>query len=214
MDESAVLDQFHKQKIATIEELVGWLECSTITARRRLKQWHSFTSINQNGRYYTLSRVPVFDENGLWRYQRVLFSKHGNMKQTLIALITESPKGLSAIEIANLLDIAPNSSFISRMSAAEGIKREKCQGRFVYFSERAEISSLRNNAPGGAGQGIRVLTDAEAVMMLVELLKHPGIGIEELAARVSNAGRGVSPQAVRAFLERHDLLKKTSDTQH
>lgn len=214
MDESAVLDQFRKQKIATIEELVGWLKCSTITARRRLKQWHSFTSINQNGRYYALPRVPVFDENGLWRYQRVLFSKHGNMKQTIIALLTNAPKGLSAVEIAKLVDLAPNSSFISRMTAADGIQREKCQGRFVYFSERAEIYSQQKDIPEGAGQGIQVLTDAEAVIMLVELLKHPGIGIEALATLVSKTGREVPPQAVRAFLERHDLLKKTSDTQH
>ena len=90
MDENQVLDRFRRQKIATIEQLVKWLKCSVITVRRRLKRWQSFTSINQNGRYYSLPQIPVFDQNGLWRYQAVLFSKHGNLKQTIVALIVNS----------------------------------------------------------------------------------------------------------------------------
>ena len=50
-------------------------------------------------------------------------------------------------------------------------------------------------------------------MILVELIKHPGIGVEQLAARVSEHSQWVEPAAVRAFLELHGLVKKTSDTQ-
>jgi hypothetical protein len=212
MDEKQVLDRFRRQQIATIEQLVEWLKCSVITVRRRLKAWRSFTSINQNGRYYTLPEVPVFDPSGLWRYQRVLFSKHGNLKQTLVAMITRSSKGLSAVEIARLVDLAPNSSFISRITHGLGVQREKHQGRFVYFSERPEIYSLQKYARASGRQEARMPTDQEAVMILVELLKHPGSGIEELAARVSKPSRWIAPETVRAFLERHDLVKKTSDT--
>lgn len=213
MDEKQVLDRFRRQKIATIEQLVKWLKCSVMTVRRRLKEWRSFTSINQNGRYYTLPQVSVFNPNGLWRYQRVLFSKHGNLKQTVVALITNSARGLSAVEIARLVDLAPNSSFISRMANVAGVQREKHQGRFVYLSERPEIYTLQKYALASGRQGAGVLSDQEAVMILVELLKHPGIGIEQLAARVSKQGQWVEPEAIRAFLELHDLVKKTLDTQ-
>lgn len=211
MDEKQVLDQFRRQKTATIGQLVKWLKCSVMTVRRRLKKWRSLTSINQNGCYYTLPQVPDFDPNGLWRYQRVLFSKHGNLKQTIVALITNSAKGLSAAEIARLVDLAPNSSFISRVANVPGIQREKHQGRFVYLSERSEIYTAQKYALASGRKGVGVPTDHEAVMILVELLKHPGIGIEELAARVAKQGQWVEPQAVRAFLELHDLVKKTSD---
>lgn len=212
MDEKQVLGRFLQQKIATIDQLEGWLSCSVVTVRRRLKAWRSFTSINQNGRYYTLPQVPVFDSSGLWRYQGVLFSKHGNLKQTLVAMITSSSKGLSAVEIARLVDLAPNSSFISRITHGFGVQREKHRGRFVYFSERAEIYSLQKYTLASGRQEAGRPTDQEAVMILVELLKHPGIGIEELAARVSTPSRWIAPEAVRVFLERHDLVKKTSDT--
>lgn len=212
MDDKKVLENFRRQKIATIEQLVQWLKCSVITVRRRLKEWRSLTSINQNGRYYTLPEVPVFDPNGLWRYQRVLFSTHGNLKQTLVAMINKSARGLSAVEIARLVDLPFNSSFISRMARVPGVKREKHKGRFVYFSAGPEIYTLQQHARASGRKGAGMPTDSEAVMILVELVKDPGIGIEQLATRVAQQGQWVEPEAIRAFLERHDLVKKTADT--
>jgi hypothetical protein len=213
MDENQVLDQFRRQKIATIEQLVKWLKCSVITVRRRLKRWQSFTSINQNGRYYSLPQIPVFDQNGLWRYQAVLFSKHGNLKQTIVALIANSAKGLSAVEIARFVGLAPNSSFISRFKNMPGVQREKHHGRFIYLSDRPEVYSFQKRALASNRRAGGLPTDAEAVMILVELIKHPGIGVEQLAARVAKHSPWVEPAAVRAFLELHGLVKKNSDTQ-
>ena len=48
--------------------------------------------------------------------------------------------------------------------------------------------------------------------ILVQLIKYPGIGIEQLAGKVSKQGKRIDPGAVRKFLQFHDLLKKTSDT--
>jgi hypothetical protein len=208
MDENHVLEYFDRRKIITLEQLIEMLKCSAITARRRLKQWRTHTSINQNGRYYTLPEIPVFDQNGLWKYQAVLFSKHGNLKQTIISLIVNSPKGLSAVEIAELVDIAPNSSFLSQFKNVAGVKREKHRGRFVYLSDRPEI---------GARQKQRWVatsfpTDAQAVVLLVQLIKHPEIGVDQLADHVSEQGHSVEPAAIRSFLQFHDLLKKTTDT--
>ena len=144
MNEKTILRKFRRLKIVTIEELVGLLQCSAITARRRLKNWQTYTSVNKNGRYYTLPQIPVFDENGLWKYQQVLFSKHGNLTKTIVELIRTSQKGLSAVEIAGI-DLTPNSSFLSRIKKVPGVRREKHQGRFVYLSERPEIYSRQKH---------------------------------------------------------------------
>jgi hypothetical protein len=208
MDEKDALDHFNRQKIITLEQLIGLLECSTITARRRLKQWQTYTSINKNGRYYTLPQTPEFDQNGLWRYQTVIFSRHGNLKQTIISLITESPKGLSTGEIAKLVDLVPNSSFLSQIKDVAGVKRQKHQGRFVYLSDRPEIYTRQKRG----WVAVDLPTDAQAVVILVQLIKHPGIDIEQLAGHVSEQGLSIEPAAIRSFLQLHDLLKKTSDT--
>ena len=212
MDENRVLEKFRRQKIITIGQLVEWLKCSVITARRRLKKWQSYTSINKNGSYYALSQIPVFDENGLWKYRKVLFSKHGNLKQTIVALITGSSKGLSAAEIAELVDFVPNSSFLSRIKSVPGVRREKHQGRFIYLSDQPQIYSrqMQTRATGQAVVGFP--SDSEAVEILVQLIKYPDIGIEQLAAKVSKPGKQLGAAMIRRFLRFHDLLKKTSAT--
>ena len=212
MDEKGVLQKFRQKKIITIEQLVQLFQCSVITVRRRLKKWNTYTSINKNGGYYTLPHIPVFDANGLWRCQSVLFSKHGNLKQTIIWLIRQSQTGLSAGEIAKIVDLTASSSFFSQIKSAAGISREKHHGRFVYFSDSVQSAHrqkrkrmLRRTGP------IDWPTDAEAVVILVELIKRPGIDIEQLAAKVQEKARQLDSTVIRRFLEFHDLLKKISD---
>lgn len=212
MDEKYVLQDFHRQKVITIEQLIKLLQCSVITVRRRLKKWNTYTSINKNGRYYTLPQIPVFDANGLWRYHSVLFSRHGNLKQTIIWLIRQSQTGLNAGEIAKIVDLAPSSSFFAQIKNADGISREKHHGRFVYFSDGVQSAHRQKHKRMLRRTGsIDWPTDAEAVVILVELIKHPGIDIEQLAAKVQEKGEGLDSTIIRRFLESHDLLKKNPD---
>jgi hypothetical protein len=212
MDEKLALERFRRQKIITIDQLVELLTCSVITARRRLKKWKTYTSINQNGRYYTLPQIPVFDEYGLWRYRTVLFSKHGNLTQTIVAMIQASTKGLSTVQIADILDLAPNSSFISRIKNVLGVKREKHQGRFVYFSDQPEIYTRQKDRWFETEDTVGFPTDAQAIILLVHLIKHPGVGIDQLTQQVSKKDKPIDSDSVRRFLQFHGLLKKIADT--
>jgi hypothetical protein len=212
MDEKLALERFQQKKIITIDQLVELLTCSVITARRQLKKWQTYTSINQNGRYYTLPQIPVFDENGLWRFQSVLFSKHGNLTKTIVALIKTSSKGLITVQIADFLDLPRNSSFISRIKDVPGVKREKHQGRFVYFSSQPEIYNRQKNRWFETADTVDLPTDAQAIIILVHLIKHPGIRIDQLAKQVSKKDIPIDSDSVRRFLQFHGLLKKITDT--
>lgn len=213
MDEKDVLRKFRRQKIITLEQLVCLLQCSAITVRRRLKKWQTYTSINKNGRYYTLPQIPAFDENGLWKYQTVLFSKHGNLKQTVIELIRQSPSGLDAGQIAKKLDLAANSSFFSQLKNVAALKRKKHQGRFVYFSDSVEIYDRQKQQRMLSNhRSIELPTDAEAVVILVQLIKHPDISIEGLVDKVAQVNKRIKADAIIRFLQFHGLLKKTSGT--
>ena len=98
------------------------------------------------------------------------------------------------------------------MAQVTGVKRQKHQGRFVYFSDHPDTYCLQHHVRASARKGAGMPTDQEAVMILVELVKSPGIGIKQLATRVSQQGHWVAPEAIQAFLEQHDLVKKTADT--
>jgi len=209
MDEIEAIKRFKGLKVLTIEQLVGLLESSVITARRQLKKWKAHTSFNMNGRYYTLPGIPRFDENGIWKYQRVLFSKYGTLTETICQLIRRSETGLSARQIAQVVEVASNSSVFSRLHSVAGIRRERQQGHFVYFSD--ERYQEQKAALCQTQQGRR-LSDAEAVMILVEYIKHPQSSMAELAERVSGQGRSIDRNAIHGFLKHHDLLKKIPDT--
>lgn len=212
MNEYDVLIKFRQDKIMTVEKLMHALQCSAITVRRRLKKWEAFTSINQNGRYYTLPEIPEFDSNGLWKYQFVLFSKHGNLRQTIIELIMESEAGLSAADISKIIEISSSSSYFSQIKNADGIQREKHQGRFIYFSETStKYQQQKRRIEQQRTDGWP--TDAQAVKILVHLIKNPGIEIDRLAIESAPTSKRFDSVTVMQFLQFHDLLKKTSDTE-
>ena len=214
MDEKDVLKRFRQKKVITIEQLVELLRSSVITARRRLKRWKTYTSFNNNGRYYTLPDIPDFDRNGIWKYQTILFSRYGNLKQTIIQLVKQSKAGLSAREIADIVELPSNSSFFSTLHNFAGIRRERHHGRYMYFSDtpvlfeqqRKGLILLRSEGKS------RLPSDAEALMILVQLIRHPDMSIEDLSDRLAQEGKKIEPSAIKRFLESHDLVKKIPDT--
>jgi hypothetical protein len=212
MGEIDALKRFRRIKILTIEQLVDLLNSSVITARRKLKKWRAYTSFNMNGRYYTLPGIAQFDENGIWKYQAILFSKYGNLKHTIVQLIRRSETGLSAKEIAQVVEIPSNSSIFSRLQGVPGIRREKHQGHFVYFCDEPQIYQKQKSATYRPEKA-RLPSDAEAVLILVQYIKHPYIGIEELSERVAQQGKVIDRDVIQRFLEHHDLLKKIPDTE-
>ena len=212
MDEYGILDKFRQDKVMTIEKLMQLLQCSAITVRRRLKKWETFTSINQNGRYYTLPEIPEFDDNGLWKYRFALFSKHGNLKQTIIELVKGSEAGLSAADLSKIIEISSSSSYFSQIKQSHEIKREKHQGRFVYFSAASTKYRLQKRRIERQKTDDWP-TDAQAVKILVHMIKNPDIEVDRLAIESAPPGERFDPLVVKQFLRFHDLLKKTSDTE-
>lgn len=212
MHEIKVRKKFTKIKVLTIEQLVDLLESSVITARRYLKKWKAHTSFNHNGRYYTLPGIPRFDNNGIWKYQTILFSRYGNLKQSMIELIRHSEAGLSAREVAQVVGIPSNSSIFSQLQNVSGIRRERHRGHFVYFNDEHVLYEKQRSTLYRVEGSERLPSDEEAVLILVQYIKHPHIGLEELSQRVARQGKIIAPSVIRSFLEHHGLLKKILDT--
>jgi hypothetical protein len=55
-------------------------------------------------------------------------------------------------------------------------------------------------------------SDADAVLILVQFIKHPNVGLEELSNKIAQQGKRIEPAVIRSFLEYHGLLKKTPAT--
>jgi hypothetical protein len=169
------LEFFIKAKVMSLKQLADRLSCSERTVQRHLKKWRTYTSYNKNGRYYVLPAIPRFDEDGLWRYQGIFFSRHGNLKQTLIALVNHFPAGLTAAEAGALVGVSLRS-FLAQSHNIQPLRREKITGRFVYFSQEEALFSQQKQKRQDDDSRLKLLrlpTDTEAVIILVERIKHP-----------------------------------------
>lgn len=201
-----------KKKVFTFDELLSALNCSVRSARSLLKQWQSFTSYNQNGRFYTLANIPNFDKNGLWRFGEIHFSRHGNLKKTVIALVNESLSGLSGQQLGDLLGLSPGS-FLHHFRDTPGIGREKQGGVYVYFSaDEHQYKDQRQRRVSPLEMAF--FTEADAIAILVALIKKHGITAEQIMALPQVKARRLSLAAIENFLQHHGLLKKTLDTRH
>jgi len=200
---------FGRRKIMTLGEVAELIRGSIHTARRRLKQWQAANSYNHNGRYYTLPEAPEYDGNGLWRWHGVFFSRYGNLKQTVIALVQRSPAGLDAGELRSLVGLDPRS-FLSAFATDARLRRQKAHGRFVYYGADPAVFIAQRERRGALQAAGREATASEAIAILVEKIKHPALSDEALSRQLRKQKVLVEAQTIHAFFVRHGLtVKKT-----
>lgn len=205
----AARQAFRRRKIMTLGEVADLVHSSIHTARRRLKAWQAHNSYNHNGRYYALPDVPEFDDNGLWRWRGVFFSRFGSLKQTLIELVHRSQTGLDAGEMRTLLGLNPRS-FLSAFAGHPQLNREKTQGRFVYYDSDPAVHSRQRQRCGAVRVKGRKSTPVEAVAILVEKIKWPTLSNEALSRRLRKQHLSVDPDTIENLFIRHGLtVKKT-----
>ncbi len=205
----AVLNDLEEIKIFKIGDLASKLSCSVPNARLKLKSWQTHTSYNQNGKFYTLPQVPVFNQHGLWRYKDIAFSKHGNLKKSIIHLVNMSPAGLSGRELGELLGLSPQS-FMHHFSKCPGIRREKHGGIFVYFADDDKIykRQRQQKCHDITQSTLSTISSSEAVLILVAIISHHDISADIIMSLPEIKTSKLTLPAVRGFMEIHGLIKK------
>ena len=213
-EKQKLIDDAHKvfkdQKVLNLGQLMVLLKSSRRTAQTRLKQWGTYTSYNQNGRYYALPGVPKFNIHGIWNYKNILFSKHGNLKKSFISIVNKSQAGLSANEISEILRL-PAHTFLGHFKETPDIHREKYKGLYIHFSKQSDIFAMQKKEREKIVYTTTLLSlpsDAQAVIILVELIKHTYDSIDKLVRQVKRKGVCTSVDKVQNLLIYHDLQKK------
>lgn len=207
LDQLAI-NTFALEKVLTLTELCKILQRSPITVHRRLKEWGAYTSYNKNGRYYTIGAIPEFNKNGIWQYRDIYFSRYGTLKNTVVALAVKSKKGLNHAELQEIIGLNPKC-FMARFKDLPGIKRERYKNTIIYFSDNAEQyeAQQRNRFPPVPAASA-LPPDAQAIIILVELIHNPGMSIDELTAQLEKKGTVITPESVAAVFKKYRIDKK------
>jgi hypothetical protein len=208
-----LVDLFLRQECWMIEDLSQALGYSIISIRRFLKQAGYFRSYTHNGKWYTLSTIPVFSEDGIWLYGDIGFSKHKTLIQTIIYHVNKSSAGLSARELGAILH-HPCPAVLTRMYNSNQIDRVKLTSEYTYLSRDESVNRLQLNRLKGRvdEQTAQPLSTQAAVFVLVEFINNPRLSFEQLAERLQHSRRiTVLPTEITRFFREHGL-KKTPET--
>jgi hypothetical protein len=125
--------------VATMPELKKALGTEVdVTVFRKLKQLAYRTSYSHRGSYYTLDENAHFDENGLWSFRSVWFSRQGTLLNTAKAFVEESASGYFAEELDHLLHVATKDPLL-RLVQQERIARQPVSGLYLYCSADPDL---------------------------------------------------------------------------
>lgn len=202
-----------KEKVFTLQRLISLLNCSRRTAQTKLFRWKTLTSYNHNSKYYAFPEIPKFNIHGQWCYKNIAFSKHGNLKKTIIHLVNSSEAGLTGKELGALLGILPRN-FVHHFKDCPGIFREKHGGVYVHFSDQSgrHKQQVKRRLVAYGPVANNKITEEDAIIILVAILNHHIVSPKEIIALPEVKKRGISELAIQNFLKSHGLVKKILDS--
>ncbi len=197
---------FAQQPCWTIDDLCQKLGYAAISIRRFLKQMGYFSSFTHNSTFYTLSHVPTFNKFGLWFCDNIGFSKHGNLKHTLLYFIDHSSHGLTAKELEERIGV-PCHAVLNHLYNGEKICRFQEKKRFIYLSADAVKNKQQMSMLQQSREPQESLSAQAAVYVLVEFIKNPKASYDDLARAAAKQHVIAKPEAIALLFEKHDLKK-------
>jgi hypothetical protein len=207
-----VLKPFSRKQVLTKAELLQACGCSAMTAWRILHQQGYLTSYNHNAKYYTLTRIAQFDEQGLWAYRDVRFSKWGTLPDTILGQIELSVAGMTARELEEFLHIANVKPTLTHLTRQGRLQRAKITGAMVYFvgdPSRHQQQLQRREAEAATMRLALPLPDPHHVIaLLVEMIRHPRQTPRQWARRLARQGIRLRASEIQIVLDHYQLSVK------
>jgi hypothetical protein len=206
---SALHKLFRIRPVARLSGLRKALQTpSRTTIFRVLRSVGYLTSYSHAGRYYTLERIPQFDERGLWHYRQIGFSWQRTLRATLVHLVETSPTGQTHEELQDVLHLRVHNTLRLLVRARE-LKRKSFQDAYVYLSAKPKRAARQWAArqqcvPPPAPEE---LNPARIIDVLVDLIRHPDDESRAVSQRLRAGGHTVTPEQIEAIWAHYDLKK-------
>jgi hypothetical protein len=223
--ETQVVELLRRERIATMQALCAELDASHMTVVRALKKQGYYSSINHNASFYTLGDTPRFNAQGVWLYRDVCFSRYGTLARTLVALVENSPAGLTVAEIepqvhtrvGNLLSrlcrngalsrcfVGPQAIYLTAQDERQEQQR-RCREEQHEANRRAQCA-----AKTGTGSYPPKMDTVMVLEVLIQIIKTPRSDAPQLAQSLRLRGVRITTAAVQRVLDFYALQKKRHD---
>ena len=120
------------KKVMSFQQLLKEVDCAKITLRRDLKYLGAITSYTHQGRYVVHNSIPKFDDNDIWFYKNIGFTKYRSSLELIIELVNSSSEGLSRKQIQEIMKIQTCQQFQVLMMR-DKLNRVKVGNEYVYL---------------------------------------------------------------------------------
>jgi hypothetical protein len=180
-----------------------------MTVWRILRREGYLTSYSHNARYYTLARIPRFDEQGLWAYRGIRFSRWGSLSKTVVGLVEQSPAGMTASELETALHVPNLKPLLTRLADQAQVQRAEAGGSRVYLAvasargQQQLQGRQREVAARRAAEPLPALAEINA--LLVAMIRHPQDTPRQWARRLSRQGIRLKTGQIQAVIDHYRL---------
>jgi hypothetical protein len=214
-----IIKLFENTPVLTMEKLTTELNCSHMTVFRKLCELHYFSSYTHKGKYYTLTQVARFNNNGLWEYQGIRFSLYGNLKNTVLQFVNHSQAGYSADELEKLLVVRVNNTLFALLAEGQ-LVRDSYGRKYIYFSGNDETRKFqKKNREKKLLQQTAIVsppvtkttqlpTDKDVIRILVLMIKNPDADPTFIAKKLAQTGKPINEALITSVWQQYDLFKK------
>jgi hypothetical protein len=201
-------------RMPEIERAIG--QRSRRSLFRDLASIGYLSSYTHTGRYYTLRSLANFDNDGLWLFNGIGFSRDGTLKATVRRLVDSSTAGRTQQELRLRLGVRVHNPLLELVESQE-LARESIHGEYVYVTpakRRAAAQLVRRQEL--VAKSASAVTPPTPLSLEVEVLSEAihgsvvGLDPEEIAARLVARGVAVATTQVEEVFRRHGVVKKTA----
>ena len=179
---------------------------------RDLKKLEVISSYTHTGQYHALTQSAKFDEDGLWFFQDVGFSRYGTLKRSLVHGITHSQAGMTHREARTLFRVDVQKP-LTELVSSNAVARQLLPSRIhVYLSaDETSVAQLeRRLAIGDKALDVALPVESIRIEILVEVIRAPERTLDEkvLGSLLRKRGVLVKDEEVRYVLAYYDIKKK------
>jgi DNA-binding Lrp family transcriptional regulator len=215
--EQLIVERLKKRGVEKFSRLAEAFRVSAKTVQRALAKVEHLTSINRNAAYVALQETARFDEWGLWKFRTTCFSSHGNLLQTIQALVEHASGGCTLTELEQLLETRVHNH-VSRLLREGRLARCSLGRHAVYVASNPRrqqeqwTARQQKVAPVRATDRPRLqvppgLDFITVIRVLIRLLEAPEASLASVSRWLQARQVDVRVDQIRQILDFYGLKK-------
>lgn len=209
-------ERLSNRALVTASDLMNEFDIGRAAAFRYFKTEKTLTSINFKGQFHIKNTGLKFNGYGLVTVDEKVFSRHGNLTETVVQLVNQSPAGMPVAELNRLTGTQTHMQ-CTKLHKEGRIFRKKFHGQFHYFAmdKMVRRGQLNRQTPPKKTLDLNTVVEAESdeslgdvVKVLITHVNNPEHSPKSIALSLTRRGNSMKTEEVKGIFERYGIAKK------